>query len=496
VARALRALVSGRLDEAAALVAAAERAPAVAVDEPFVPTVGLQNSELVNVTATIAFINAVLASRRGDVERAGVYALQAQEHLTDDDLQLRAVVQSLPSEAAWLAGRLAEAERTLEAAVADRQTEAQPHRATRALFVLGQIRLARGQLRAAEKTYRRALAMLDAPGSSPLPAASLQHLGLAEVLRQRGDLDAALHHATEGVELCRLIASTEPAAAGLATLAWIQFALGDHGTARTTMNEAAQAVPSAEVVAVFNPAPVERARLLLALGEIGEVVRWAAERGLSDEDTPSYPRERDYLVLARILLARGAPDRALPLLGRLHDAAVSEGRMGSVIEVRALQALALDAATESRCALDALVDALALAQPEGYVCVFTDEGPPMTALLRRLVMSAQRGQMPMVGGTVLDYAVRLLGAASAERAAPAAPDVALAGSPVLVDPLTEREREVLLLLAEGNANREIADRLVVTLDTVKKHLTHIFGKLGAVSRTQAVARARELGLLS
>jgi LuxR family maltose regulon positive regulatory protein len=160
-----------------------------------------------------------------------------------------------------------------------------------------------------------------------------------------------------------------------------------------------------------------------------------------------------------------------------------------------LQALAFDAASRCECALEALADALVLAQSEGYVRVFTDEGTPMTGLLRRLVASAQRGQAPSLGQAEAAYAVRLLGAASFESTDPVTSSIRIAGSTVLVEPLTERESEVLVLLAEGQSNREIADRLVVTLDTVKKHLTHIFGKLGAVSRTQAVARARELSLL-
>jgi LuxR family maltose regulon positive regulatory protein len=495
IARALRALVSGRLDEAATLVATAERAPAPSPDEPFVPTVGRQDSELVNLTATIAFIHAFLASRRGDAERADAYARQATEHLAEDDRQLRLVVQPLPAEAAWLAGRLPEAERLLEAVIAERAADEQPHMATRALYDLGQIHLARGRLRAAEQAYRRALAMIGSPGAASMPASCLQHLGLAEVLRQRGDLEAARHHANEGLALCRLLASTEPASAGFATLAWIQHAQGEDASARDSADEAARAVLSAEVVALFNPGPSERARLLLALGEVEEVARWVAGRGLGEADNPNYPREREYLVLARLLLARGSPDRAVSLLRRLHDAALAGGRFGSVIEIRVLLAWALDAASESACALDVLVDALALAQPEGYFRVFVDEGATMATLLHRLLTSAQRGQLPAVGSNLLDSAAQLLKAIQRDRAELTRPAVRIAGTTVLVEPLTEREGEVLLLLAEGRANREIAERLVVTLDTVKKHLTHIFGKLGAVSRIQAVARARELRLL-
>jgi LuxR family maltose regulon positive regulatory protein len=496
LARALRALVAARLDEAAASVSSAERAPASALVEPFTATVGRQLTELANVVATIAFIRAVLASRHGDAERADAYARQALAHLTEDDRQLRLVAQAMPAEAAWTAGRVSEAEWLAGSAIVDLQVDERPEMGTRLLFDQGQVQQASGRLRAAEQTYRRGLALMVPPDTAPKPAASLQHIGLAEVLRQRGDFDAALSHATRGVELCRLIASTEPISAGLATLAWIQFGLGDRAAARAIADEAARAVPSHEMVALFNPGPSERARLLLALGDVQAVADWVAARGLGEGDVPVYPREREYLVLARLFLAHDAPDRALAILERLHDAAIGQGRFGSIIEIRALQALAWDAMTEAGRALNALADAIMLAQPEGYVRVFVDEGSAMTALLRRLVTAGQRGAGPALDDRHVRYAARLLGAAPTEPAAAAPTAIRTARGTVLVEALTEREREVLVLLTQGQSNREIADRLVVTLDTVKKHLTHIFGKLGAASRTQAIARARELHLLA
>src|SRR5262249_37282398 len=159
----------------------------------------------------------------------------------------------------------------------------------------------------------------------------------------------------------------------------------------------------------YSPAPAERARLLLAQGEVGAAADWVAERGLREEDTPDYPREREYLVLARLLLARADPQRALPLLLRIHARATDQGRLGGLVEVRALQALALEAGGDAGRALEALVEALALARPEGYVQVFADEGAPMAALLRRLVASAQRGNNAAADGGLRDYGTRLLG---------------------------------------------------------------------------------------
>src|SRR6185503_14098727 len=134
--------------------------PASAIGEPFVPTVGRQQSELVNVVATIAFIRAVLASRSGDAEQADAYARQALAHLTEDDKQLRLVAQALPAEAAWIAGRLSDAEHLAGAAIVELQIDDRPERATRLVFDQGQIQQAGGRLRDAEQTYRRALARM------------------------------------------------------------------------------------------------------------------------------------------------------------------------------------------------------------------------------------------------------------------------------------------------------------------------------------------------
>ena len=195
---------------------------------------------------------------------------QARARLTADDQQLRSVVQVLPAQAAWLSGRLPEAEAAFKRAVADRLAEGRPQWAARALYELGQVQQAGGRLRAAARTYRRGLALLAPPDRPPISGAVLQQIGLAEVLREQGDLDAALTQATAGVDLARLYFTPQPGATGLATLAWIHQARGDRDGARAAMDEAAAAVAGVEAVALFNPVPAERARLLLALGEVDD----------------------------------------------------------------------------------------------------------------------------------------------------------------------------------------------------------------------------------
>jgi LuxR family transcriptional regulator, maltose regulon positive regulatory protein len=241
--------------------------------------------------------------------------------------------------------------------------------------------------------------------------------------------------------------------------------------------------------------PAQRARLLLVQGQVAAAARWVQQRGLGPDDEPDYPREPEYLVLARVLLAQDRPGAALALLERLHVAAVSQDRAGSVIEIGALRALALAAAGEGTAAVDALAGALTLACPQGYVRVFADEGPPMAALLGALV-AAQRAEQAAARGVPLGCLARVLGAFGEKPAAPGARRGAAAVVPGLVEQLTARELEVLVLLAGGASNPRIAEQLVVSLDTVKRHVSHLLGKLGAANRTEAVTRARQLGLIA
>ena len=317
-------------------------------------------------------------------------------------------------------------------------------------------------------------------------------MGLAQVLYERNDLTAALDHATRGVTLCRQLAFTLPLAAGLAVVARIRQAHGDAVGAREAMGEAGQAGLSTQVVALFNPVPSQRARLLLARGDVRAAAQWTTAAGLSPDDEPDYPQEPAYLVLARVLLAQNDPGPALTLLQRLLDAAASQGRTASIIEIQALRALALAARGDHASALGALTEALTLARRHGYVRVLADGGAPMHALLAQL-SAARPGQQHAAGRIDPGYLAALVRACGQSNAVPRT--LAVGASPGLVEPLTDRELEVLRLIAAGRSNQRIAHDLVVALDTVKKHVTHVLGKLGAANRTEAAARARQLGLI-
>jgi LuxR family maltose regulon positive regulatory protein len=319
-------------------------------------------------------------------------------------------------------------------------------------------------------------------------------VGLGEVAYQRNELDNALRQVTEGIALCRQFLYPAPLATGLATLAWIRQAQGDPGGALQAMGEAERAALGPGVTGLLNPVPPQRARLQLTQGDLAAAARWTRERGLGADDEPSYPREPEYLVLARVLLAQDRPGPALGLLERLHAAAAAQGRAGSIIEIQALEALALAVRGDEDAAVDALAGALTLACPQGYVRVFADEGAPMSALLGRLV-AAQKAEPAAARGVPLGCLAQVLRAFGKKEAAPGAGRNRAAALPGLVEQLTAREREILVLLAAGMPNPRIAEDLVVTLDTVKKHVSHLLGKLGAANRTEAVTRARQLGLI-
>ena len=231
-----------------------------------------------------------------------------------------------------------------------------------------------------------------------------------------------------------------------------------------------------------------RARLWLAQGKLDDARRWAETRGLSAEGKLDLGNEVEYLALVRILLAEQRVDEAMRLLSRLQSAMESTGRQGSLIEVLVLRAIALDMQADPASALAVLEQALSLGQSEGYVRVFLDEGKPIESLLKIAMTKLQNHDL-------LAYARKLLAAFYQEQAERPVSPAKTSRDDALIEPLSERELEVLHLVAAGRSNQEIADKLVISVRTVKKHVENIHAKLGVQSRTQAAARARELNLV-
>src|SRR5829696_3959288 len=354
LAQAYWALVGGRPEAVEPLVADAERAIAAVTEEPYEPSVGRATSLLANVPAAITLVRAMLARNYGDAERTTAFSQQALTQLSEEDWLLGHFARYYLAMADWLRGRLVEAEQALAGLAAEQQAASARYLAP--LYRdLGQVQHARGHLSVALRTYQNALGIASQAGR-PLPPAGIAHVGMAEICYELGELDAALDHATQAVALSRQLGWTRQLAASLAILAWVRQAQGDRAGALAAIGEAEGVELSPAVVGLLNPLPAVRARLALAHGEIAEAARWVQQRGLGADDEPSYPREREYLVLVRVLLAQQAPERALRLLERLHALAAAQGRTGSVIEVRALQALALHAGGDQAGAQAALAE--------------------------------------------------------------------------------------------------------------------------------------------
>jgi ATP/maltotriose-dependent transcriptional regulator MalT len=379
----------------------------------------------------------------------------------------------------------------------------------RSIINLARLQVLQGRLRQAAATFEEAARSSPGPGGSErLVGNPAYYFGMGDLLREWNDLDGAERHLEQGMDLVSGMPTVDAdvVAHGFISLARLEQSRGEYGAAITALEVFTHLAHQRNLFAsLIARAAAAKARLFLAQGNLAGAVGWAEASGLH-VDEPSYPREAEYLTLARVLIARerGDPegpyfDDALRLIDRLLGAAESGARMSSAIEILVLRALALQARRETSGAFAALERALILAEPEGYVRVFVDEGAPMAALLSEFLKARRRGGRGAKQLTSLGYVRRLLAVfesphTGTEPLAPA--QHAQATHPPLPEHLTRREREVLALIAEGFSNQEIAARLFIATSTVKWYVHSILRKLEVDSRTRAVARARELHLVS
>lgn len=439
----------------------------------------------------IAVYRAGHAYLRGDIPATVTHARQALNLVPEDDHVTRGAAGALLGLAFWTSGDLEAAQREYAAGMESLQRAGMISDVVNGATTVAAISMAQGRLRDAERTLELATQRAVEMGEPSLHGMADFLVGLSELRRERNDLNAAREHLLRARDLALGSEATHNRARWCVAMALIERAHGDLDGTLSLLDEA-EHQPGPDFFPKARPVPSLRARIWIAQGRPKDALRWARERGLTTGDELSYPREHEHITLARALLAQAASDptdgdtrHASELFQRLLQAAEAGGRMGAVIEILALQALAHRAHDDGSAALAALERALALAEPEGYVRVFVDEGEPMQALLEACV---QRGIEP-------GYVRLLLSAFGAEGGESSEPTEPIKVRQSLIEPLSERELDVLRLLATDLDGPEIARELNVTLNTMRTHTKNIYSKLGVNNRRAAVRRAEELGLL-
>jgi LuxR family maltose regulon positive regulatory protein len=477
ISRAYTLALSGRPDEADPLLEDAEKRI-----DPSMPRAA-------EFMGHIAAIRSYTANLWGDADRVIEMAALAEEYLPEDHLVARGMA-TYALTVTYFAGD--DMDSSIKASLRMLQIGTELDRLlmiVTALCDLASARKVQGQLRQAEERYDRARQWMVQKDGLDSRVRSAYEVGLADLLFQRNQLDAAHEHAATGIEYCQRFGVPSEMVSGYVTLMRVFQAKGDVEGALDALYSAEQ-ILVAHRLRLSTRIKLNASRVVqwLAVGDVETASRWAEECGGGSE--------LEQIALARLSLAQGRAADAQRLLDRQRGLAEVGGRTSRTIEILGLRALALEAQDRPDEASAALSQALSLARPEGYLRLFLDLGRPLCELLGR---SAARSKAP-AAPIAADYTRELQEAFQQQREAQRS-RAAETGSPppslaeALMDPLTGRELEVLRLLAEGLSNKEMAGRLVVAPSTVKQHLKNIYGKLDVHSRTQAVARGRELELL-
>ncbi len=351
------------------------------------------------------------------------------------------------------------------------------------------VQIERGRLREADDALRRAARFVAEEGVELLPAAGVVHIGMGALLYERNDLEEAERELKRGIKLAERTREVSSLVWGYVTLSQTKRARGDVEGALEMAREAERVAGGPGAGPEVAIAGAWITQLLLARGELAAAGAFQRERAANADAAGDASRVVDRVTSARVLHAQGRYADALGLLEEPREATEAAGRTSELIGILALTALVLWSRNEKEQAVNTLTRALALAEPEGYVRTFVDEGPAMGDLLSE-VLHAQRRGRPDTGtpSVPAQYLAKLLAALAREDVVPAADER-------LSEPVSERELEVLALIAAGRSNQEIAAKLFVSTSTVKTHVNNLYRKLDARSRTQAVARAREMGVL-
>jgi LuxR family maltose regulon positive regulatory protein len=464
----------GVVDGGGAQVAGVRPEQMVVVDE----------EEFRRLPAMIQLYRAALALARGELLDAVTYARRALDLAPDGDRVSRAPAAGLLGLAYRAGGDLEAGHQAYAECMAGLYQAGFVADTFGCAIALADIRIAQGRLGDALRTYELALRRAVEHGGPTLRGTADMYVGMSDICREHGDLPAATAHLLRTVELGEQAGLPQNPYRRRVAMALVRRAQGDLAGALDLLDEAERMYVS-DFFPQVRPIPAVRVRVWLAQGAVGAALNWVREQGLSVDDDLSYLREFEHITFARVLMA-GHPDpaadsldQAHTLLARLLAAAEAGARTGSVIEILVLQALIHQARGDVSAAVDAAGRALTLAEPEGYVQIFADEGQPMASLLRTV---AKTGFAPGYVRRLLAVALPTQDERPIQRG--------------LIESLSAREIDVLRLLGTDLDGPDIARRLVVSLNTVRTHTKNIYAKLGVNNRRAAVRRAKELDLMS
>ncbi len=455
---------------------------------------GLTSDE---IAAEIAAMRVWFAVFLGDLDGSVKFARQALDYPNVKSPFVRSLIAFNQIFPALLDGDVPAAERACAEAVRVSREAGNVLVAVVSMCQQAELAAMVGQLHRAAEIYRQALPLAQSPEGLSLPTAGPVHMGLSAVLYEWNDLEAAARHLVQGIELIKQIGEAM-AQDGYIVLARLKQAQGDPTGALEAMQCAEETARSTSTELDNKLIAAHRVRLWLRQGNLDTASQWARDYCAAADrlQQPYTMREFTELTLARVYLAQRRPTEALRLLLPLLQPLEMLRRTTPLIEALILQAIAYHLQDDSVQAVATLARALSLSEPEGYVRIFVDEGEPAAELLREVqAVEQDEGMKDYVGQLLAAFSkgengkktpARAVGANGAEASPTLSSELSL---------LSERELDVLRLIAAGKSNQEIAQTLVVATSTIKKHLDNIYGKLDVHSRTQALVRAKELGLL-
>ena len=459
--------------------------------EPLVRGVVADEEEYRRLPADVSVHRAGLALVRGDVEQTVAHARRALELVGEDDHLTRGAAFALRGLAAWSTGDLGTAHESYAACMVEFELIDHVSDVLGCSIALGDIEVVLGRPRTAARTYRSALALADRHPTPVLRGRADMHVGLAARHLEANALAEARRELARSRELGEHAGLPQDAYRWRVVMAGVREAEGDVEAAVDLLDEA-ERLYVGDFLPLVRPVPAVRARTWARHGYVGAARDWADQVDLSFDDPLSYLREFEHVTLVKVLSARHAREAdgvdlrgAVVFLDRLLEAARESGRDGSVLDVLVTRALLLQQLGDQAAAVASLGEALELAEPEGYVRTFADEGGPMDSLLAAVQPSSYVARLRSV--LARSTPTSSSSGTGARHPAPR--------HGTFVEPLSSRERDVLRLLDTELNGPDIARELVVSLNTVRTHTKNLYMKLGVTSRRAAVRRARELDLL-